>query len=79
MYQLESSHRLTSMIKGLTTKIKYCCLIKASRSPQTTWAILIILSDDLGTTVGSWLVVFEYFVVLDLQTEPCVMDQVTRV
>jgi hypothetical protein len=32
-----------------------------------------------GTTVGSWLEVFEYFDVLDLQMEPCTTDQVTQV
>jgi hypothetical protein len=52
MYQLVSSYWLTSMIEDLITKIKHHCLIRASQGPQTTWAILIILSDDLGHHCG---------------------------
>jgi hypothetical protein len=52
MYQLESSYWLTSMIKGLIAKIKHHCLIKALQGPQTTWAILIMLSDDLEHHCG---------------------------
>jgi hypothetical protein len=40
------------LIKGLIAKIKHQCLIKALQGPQTTWAILIILSDDLGHHCG---------------------------
>jgi hypothetical protein len=52
MYQLESSYWLTSVIKGLIAKIKHHYLIKASQGPQTIWAILIILSDDLRHHCG---------------------------